>query len=297
MSARVVVGIDGSPEARSALRWAGWYAGVTGAELHAVHAWQRGMALDLEGPPPCDAEDLAACIEEELQRRVAEIAGPEVIATCAALTGTPASAIVRYAERRSAELIVVGACGTGTARRALLGSVSRQLTEAPRHAVTVVPDHEDGDLGGRPIVVGTDGSDGAARAVRWAADTAARAGVEVVAVHAFVPPDPDMSGSEQASLIAETTRRLDEEWCGPLRTNGVRYRTVVAREDPRALLRSVADAERPACVVLGSRGLGALTQRLLGSVTHGLVRSLDWPVVIVPAPRERPIWPPPVTDT
>src|SRR5690606_27740111 len=40
MSARVVVGIDGSPEARSALRWAGWYAGVTGAELHAVHAWQ-----------------------------------------------------------------------------------------------------------------------------------------------------------------------------------------------------------------------------------------------------------------
>ena len=299
MAARVLVGVDGSPEARSALRWGAWYARATQSELHTVHAWQRGVRLELDQPTPCGVEDLESCIEAELRRLTDELDASTVATAWCALSGVPAAAIATYAERESVDLVVVGACGSGGARRALLGSVSRQLTESPRHAVAVVPDHrgdgEDGQddgLDGRPLVVGTDGSDGAARAVRWAATTAARAGSDVVVVHALAPPVPDLSAREQASLLDEATRRLDEEWCAPLRATGVRYRTVVARDDARSLLRSVADAERPACVVVGSRGLGALSQRLLGSITHSLVRAVDWPVVVVPSPRDRPIWPP-----
>jgi nucleotide-binding universal stress UspA family protein len=37
---RLVVGVDGSAESASALRWACREAGLRGAEVHAVHAWE-----------------------------------------------------------------------------------------------------------------------------------------------------------------------------------------------------------------------------------------------------------------
>jgi nucleotide-binding universal stress UspA family protein len=190
-------------------------------------------------------------------------------------------------------MIVVGARGAGGALRSLLGSVSRELTGCPAHVVAVVPpDERTDDAGPRPILVGVDGSDGSARALRWAADAAARAGVDVVAVHAFTSPIPDPVRAEVTSLVRERRERLEEEWCAPLRAVDVPYRAVLEEGDARDVIRRVADEVRPICGVVGSRGLGAFSARLLGSVTHHLARELAWPVVIVPSARDRAIWPP-----
>src|SRR3954454_18124330 len=59
---KVVVGIDGSPDAMKALRWAQRYAESTGAELTLVNAWQwpstYGVALVLEEwDPAIDAQN------------------------------------------------------------------------------------------------------------------------------------------------------------------------------------------------------------------------------------------------
>src|SRR5690606_31154579 len=113
----------------------------------------------------------------------------------------------------------------------------------------------------------------------------------------FTSPVPDASPDEEASLLRERRDRFEEEWCAPLRVAGVPYEAVLERGDPREVLRRAADEVQPVCGVVGSRGLGAVSARLLGSVTHHLVRELAWPVVVVPSARDVAIWPRPPAAT
>jgi len=291
----VLVGLDGSAHSLVALRWAGWCAAATGADLHVAHAWQQGPPLDgALGAGIADAADLEAAVERRLrQLAAAELRDPGAVAGARALRGEGPAALTREAARLDAGLVVVGARGAGNALRALLGSTASRLTECPVRAVAVVPDDaEVPPRSGAGLLVGVDGSTGASRAVRWAAAVARAARRPVVAVHAFEPGVPDLTPEEGESLLGEARLRLDEEWVAPLRARGVEHRTVVEPGDPRDVLPRVADAERPAGVVVGSRGLGPISQRLLGSVTHHLLRTLAWPTVVIPAPRDCVVWSP-----
>jgi len=291
----VLVGLDGSAHSLVALRWAGWCAAATGADLHVAHAWQQGPPLDgALGAGSADAADLEAAVERRLrQLAAAELRDPGAVAGARALRGEVPTALTREAARLDAGLVVVGARGAGNALRALLGSTASRLTECPVRAVAVVPDDaEVPPRSGAGLLVGVDGSTGASRAVRWAAAVARAARRPVVAVHAFEPGVPDLTPEEGESLLGEARLRLDEEWVAPLRARGVEHRTVVEPGDPRDVLPRVADAERPAGVVVGSRGLGPISQRLLGSVTHHLLRTLAWPTVVIPAPRDCVVWSP-----
>jgi len=85
-------------------------------------------------------------------------------------------------------------------------------------------------------------------------------------------------------------QRLEEEWCAPLRAAGAQHRAVVTSGPAALALIRAADDVRPAAIVLGSRGLGALSRRLLGSVTDRLLRESAWPTVVIPSPRDCVVW-------
>lgn len=290
----VLVAIDGSPDSLVALRWAGRFASATGRRLVVAYAWQNDSRMD---PVFRTSETGAADPDADVVAVLGRMAGqhvedPSVVARGVSLRGSVAKALKEEATHSGAALIVVGARGVGGARRLLLGSVSRELTTSPTHAVAVVPEHEaDHEPGDRPILVGVDGSDGAARAVRWAGEAAKRAGIEVVAVHAYENPVSDPSAMVDQSLAEERRGRLEQEWCAPLGDLGVRVRPVLSRGQPRAVIEHVAEANRPLCGVFGSSGSGAITQAVLGGVTNELVRELPWPVVVIPSARDRAIWP------
>jgi nucleotide-binding universal stress UspA family protein len=121
---RIVVGVDGSPESEQALRWAAGQARLTGAELHAVIAWQIPAAygLTLQTEPDWAAHSshtLAAAVAGALGREDAERVVQEVV------EDHPAGALLSAAE--DADLLVVGARGRGRFAGMLLGSVSRQV--------------------------------------------------------------------------------------------------------------------------------------------------------------------------
>lgn len=288
----VLVGLDGSRESIAALRWGEWFAARTQQDLHVAHAWQHGKKIEPLFSPANDVEALESGIQARLREMVeAQFEDATRVTGYLALRGEIAGSLLKEAARAECSLIVVGARGAGGALRVLLGSVSRQLTECPARAVAIVPDGvQVASSEGWVVVVGVDGSAGSSRALRWAGDVARRGGGEVLAVHAFEPPEPDLSPSEQASVIDETHHRLDEEWCAPLRRLGVAHQAVIERGEPCAVLRGAAERVRPACVVVGSRGLGAFSQRLLGSVTYAVVRELDWPTVVIPSTRDCPVW-------
>jgi nucleotide-binding universal stress UspA family protein len=145
------------------------------------------------------------------------------------------------------------------------------------------------DMTTRTIVLGVDGSEGSAAAVRWCVEMAPLLDARVVAIHALrpvvplVPPVP--SGPVTAYDDAAERRRLQvalEQWCEPLRTRGIKYTARVVDGAPALALMAIAGNEHATAIVVGRRGEGGFAELLLGSVPHALSHHADLPVVVVP---------------
>jgi nucleotide-binding universal stress UspA family protein len=134
------------------------------------------------------------------------------------------------------------------------------------------------------IVIGVDGSDSAALALRWAAREGELHGWAVTAVLAWgylsqyhaeadTPFDPDYDEADAlAALQAYVERAL-----GADRAAGVLCRPVCDLP-AAALLDAAADAD---LVVVGARGLGGFKGMLLGSVSQHCVHHATRPTAIV----------------
>jgi nucleotide-binding universal stress UspA family protein len=140
---RIVVGVDSSPNSRTALRWALAQARLTGAGVDAVAAWQEpAVAGDVSGWSPLmfDGDSLAVITEKALAETVGDVVGqqnePVHIATHV-VQGHPAQVLLRAAD--GAQLLVVGSRGHGTFAGILLGSVSRHCVQHAPCPVVVVP--------------------------------------------------------------------------------------------------------------------------------------------------------------
>jgi nucleotide-binding universal stress UspA family protein len=133
------------------------------------------------------------------------------------------------------------------------------------------------------IVVGTDGSQHAQRAVRWAADLASQTGAEVVAAHAvgLLVTTPD--GPVPSTPFHDRLRAaLEGEWTDELRSAGVSVQCrLIEGSAVTAILQLAADEEAD-LIVLGSRGAGGFSDLHLGSTSHQVALYADRPVTIVP---------------
>ena len=139
----IVVGVDGSNESRSALRWAVAEAQRRQAAVHVVHAWWALPELELSTRISSDA-DWDALLEVEAPRCVEEFVNhalgadrAKIEITVDAVQGVaPAAALM--AASREADLLVVGSRGFGGFKSLLLGSVSQQCASHARCPVVVV---------------------------------------------------------------------------------------------------------------------------------------------------------------
>jgi len=149
---------------------------------------------------------------------------------------------------------------------------------------------ESGATGPR-IVVGTDGSNHAATAVRWAADEAVRRGAALEVIHAWLPPYPiwptdlyhvDEPGQRAAeTLVNATVERLRQEV-----PDLVEVRASAPMEHPApALLDAAVGAE---LLVVGSRSRGGFAGLLRGSVSDRCLTHAPCPMAVVPARSDIP---------
>jgi nucleotide-binding universal stress UspA family protein len=137
---RIVVGVDSSPGSRTALRWALTQAGLTGASVHAVTAWQSPVVYDGWVPVP-DRFAIIAGAEKVLAGTVAEVVGTqdESVDVHTAVAEGPAAQVL-LAAAKGAELLVVGSRGRGAFTGMLLGSVSQHCVQHAPCAVVVIPE-------------------------------------------------------------------------------------------------------------------------------------------------------------
>jgi len=137
---RIVVGVDGSPISKVALRWAVDQARLTGATVDAVIAWQipdsmtgnAWAALLVEEP------GFGVLAEKELTEAIREVAGPDPDVTInpVVVQGWPAEVLLEASE--GADLLVVGSRGRGGFTSALLGSVSQNLAHHATCPVLII---------------------------------------------------------------------------------------------------------------------------------------------------------------
>jgi nucleotide-binding universal stress UspA family protein len=135
------------------------------------------------------------------------------------------------------------------------------------------------------IVVGYDGSAGAERALRWAADEAQLRGAELDVVCSWRQPlavgpfEPDVQEYVQAAMEQTAAEASDlvakEHDLTEVRT------TVTDRSASAALIDASRDAD---LLVVGSHGFGTFTGLLMGSVSLHCATHAPCPVVVVRPP-------------
>jgi ubiquinone biosynthesis protein len=119
------------------------------------------------------------------------------------------------------------------------------------------------------VMVATDRSETADRAVRWAANVAAAYGAELILLQV-------LPGAEEPGTADEELRQFAEELAGP---RG-RARVVVGDDIAQAILDAI-DEERVDVVVVGNVGMSGRKQFLLGNVPNRVSHNARCTVVIV----------------
>lgn len=280
----VVVGIDGSPPSRTALRWALAEAQLRCTPLEVMHVWRGPLALqrgnnepELGEHGPAD-EAALRLIDRELDSVGADL--PDTIEIKRApVHGSAAHALVEAS--RHAELVVVGRRGIGGFPRELIGPKALQLAHHAMSPVAVVPEQWTGE--GRGIVVGVDGSAHAARALTWAHREAQRRGARLSALLAWGLLDQhhiEADARFDPTYSAEKARQFVEHAVrSELASDAANVTSTVVNDLPaRALVDAAASAE---LLVVGARGLGGFRDLLLGSVSHRCLTHSLCPTVVV----------------
>lgn len=123
---RLVVGFDGSDHSKRALERAAALAGKEG-HVFVVSAI----------PSKAEVSDMVVR-NRVLEEAAATLSAHGVPHSSIEATGKPAAAISKAADDHSADMIVVGSRGLGTAASLLLGSCSYSLVHGASHDVLVV---------------------------------------------------------------------------------------------------------------------------------------------------------------
>jgi nucleotide-binding universal stress UspA family protein len=277
----IIVGYDGSGCADRALEWAVEEARLRQVTLTIFHSWNFPYT-GMMGPVSTQIEEAA---EQTLQTAVDRVraAAPDVVIKPLLSYGPPALVLVDSSKQ--ADLVVVGSHGHSDFRELMLGSVSAQVAQHAACPVVVVRGSGElapEDYPGR-IVVGTDGSVMADHAVGLAFEEAYLRGLPLMAVCAWHLPDH--AAPHAPYLDAGGLRKVaKEQFQDALAIWGEKYpdvRVLAEFTDEPAAEALIAASAGARLVVVGSRGLGAVRGRLLGSVSQHLLHHAPCPVEVV----------------
>ncbi|MGP9538566.1 universal stress protein [Brachybacterium sp. AOP43-C2-M15] len=285
----VVVGFDGSPHAEVALSWAAGVAARRDAALTVLSSYRVAFPVYstyAAFPPEPESEALKRHAEALLEAAAEQLAGHPGEVSYVSVEGDSVGALIDAS--RNAQLMVVGARGRGGFLGRILGSVADALPGHAECPTVVVP--AGAALSDGPVVVGVDGSPHGRRAMLHAAEEAAERGAVLSVVIALPPPDsgefwyPVLS-QNHSELIESRRAELRDELEGEIAwlTGHVPDLDVTGEVRVGQAAGVLQDAARSAqLTVVGTRGRGALTSALLGSVSRATLHGAEGPVMVVP---------------
>lgn len=293
MSRTVTVGLDGSPESRTAAEWAAREARLCGLPLRLVHVWVPvpvPMERNDTGVLPARGWDMIAPDTAEGLR----LRHPGVEVVTEQRGGEPGEALVAAAE--DAELLVLGSRGLSGVGGFLVGSVGQSVVARAGRPVVLVrageqaaDEHETDPVGipstatrYRPVVLGLDIDAPDDAVLAFAFEEAARRGTVLRAVHAWTMPPYYAYGlavdpAFQEELSAQVTAALR-----PWRQKYPSVEIVEVSAEGSASARLVDASHHASLVVVGRRTRRAPLGPHIGPVTHAVLHHSTAPVAVVP---------------
>jgi nucleotide-binding universal stress UspA family protein len=290
-SAPITVGVDGSAESDAAVRWAAAEAIRRQSSLLLVSVFNPlppsagYMAIPIDLTTPLhDAARGNLRLASDIAVQVAKNKHGSLRVDRRIICGNTRQALVDLS--RHASTMVLGVRGTDHARFGLIGSTAWALAGHAKCSVTIVHDRRDRKPPDRPVVVvGVDGSPSSASAVDVAFTEAGLMKAKLVAVHAwdYRMPDsvldpfhglslPDVQEGAATLLSKQIADHQD-------RHPEVEVEQVLVHDQPiPAITATAVDAD---LLVVGSRGRGGFASLLLGSTSHGLLSTVQCPLMIV----------------
>lgn len=138
----------------------------------------------------------------------------------------------------------------------------------------------------KSILLATDGSSSAARALEYARDLALRDDAQVIVLHAFERAPTYLGepwGKRVMALNIAIGRDVADEAAQRLHDAGVDVDLDVLEGPPADAILRVADIRQPDLIVMGTRGHGDMASLLLGSVSHRVLAHTHVPVLVISA--------------
>ena len=201
----ILAGTDGSITGQVAVRWAAELAVETKARFLSRAPGNHRMRRCARTPTRSFATKPSVVSTKTGARPHAKIG---VDYEPLLLEGDPRTALLTTAESRDADLVVVGARGTGSHPHALhLGSVTHHLIHHIERPLVAIPASAR-SLRPARIVVGVDGSSGSARAVEWCVGVATALNATVLAVFAQLPLAEWVPHTDPRQLVSARAQAL-----------------------------------------------------------------------------------------
>ncbi|QIO23409.1 universal stress protein [Haloarcula sp. JP-L23] len=274
---------DGSDTAESVLDYVLDVAAAHDATLHVLHVadTNRDSVTDVRG----EIVDVLERAGERVVGTVVDRATDRgVTAEGEVMQGDPSLTIADYAAEYGMDLVVMPTHGRRGLERVLLGSVTeRVLNAAPVPVLVVNPDGEaEYRYPCQRVLVPTDGSPGAERALAEGVDVAAATGATLHVLHVVetgsLGPDArsvirDSELDEHAHEILDSAVETAEESLDSV-TGSVVYGT------PHREIRAYVESEGVDLLVLGTQGQTNFSWYALGGVSSKLVRSSPVPLLM-----------------
>lgn len=243
-----------------------------------------------------------AAMQGALEERLAALRATGVEVEGLLADGRAGDCIVETAKLRAADLIVLSTHGRRGWRRMLLGSVAERVVRQASCPVLTV--HAHAKAAGGKIVVPTDFSPPAAKALQYAEHFARLSGAALTLVHIFevgavgpgLPGDPAFEFSGPEVQAAYDTAR-EEIWkrlqslAAEVTARGVRAEPLLLHGNPAEQIASAAEHQHASLIVVSTHGWSGWRHFVLGSTAEAVVRLATCPVLVV-REQERDFLPP-----
>lgn len=282
---RILMATDLSSRADRAMRRAAIVAAATGAELFLL------FVVDDDQPTPMieaarrEAGALLARAAEGLPELRAASAHPLVEA------GDPFDVILRVAEERDCDLVVLGEHRRRLLRDMLVGTTVERVIRLSHRPVLMVNALPDGAY--RRVLMTTDLSAASGRALQAAVGTGLFAGGAVTVLHSREVPGlgamamADLPRGSVAGHVEEGRRAALAElqrFLAGLDLPGVAQpEPMVDTQPPAYAILDAVDRLRPDLLVLGTAGAGGVGRMVLGSVAAEVLRQVACDTLTLPA--------------
>ncbi|MGA0877805.1 MAG: universal stress protein [Ilumatobacteraceae bacterium] len=295
----VLVGLDGSTNAESAMWWAVDIAVASKRPLRMLTSYSlpvmvgMGVAAGYMGPMLSSDEihQIDAAHRQAMNEAKAKVlaAHPDLSIEIYLDQGSPATALLKASE--DASMIVLGTRGIGSTHALVLGSVSYAVAHRAKCPVVLVPETSDRSQSGR-VVVGVDGSQHSLKAATWAlhfAETQKRP-VELVSAwhypYAAMSPEigmvmgPDIE--ELRLAMQRDARKMVEAAKQHLSVEEHSHVSITTDVVEGSATEAMIEHTRPQdYLVVGSRSRSMVAAALLGGTALTLAHRSRCPIVIV----------------